>query len=391
MTAHVTPAPEYNGLTTVEKTLPSSFYYDRNHYERELKAIWYRNWNYLCRSDSLDGPLSFRTFEIGTQQILIVRDEEGVLRAFHNTCRHRGSTLCTQADGTLRSKLLTCPYHAWSYNLRGELVRTPTLAAPEGFDRADYPLYDIAVEEWRGFVFVNLAGKDAVPFEVAFERGSDRLNNWPLEDLVVGHTYEKTMECNWKVFWENFNECLHCPGVHPELCDIVPIYGRAIMTEKDDPHWPDHGDSDDPRLRGGLKQGAETWSMDGAAQGPGFPDLSDEERVRGQSYMTSMPSGFIVAHVDYVRTVRLRPLGPERTELVAQWLFPPAALADPSFDMAKVVDFATIVMDQDAYACELNQRGLRSERHEVGVLMAEEYYVHQFQDWVRECLGDGGS
>jgi Rieske 2Fe-2S family protein len=263
------------------------------------------------------------------------------------------------------------------------------MAPVEGFDPADYPLYDIAVRDWHGFVFVNLAGGQAKPFAQAFDRGSDRLDNWPLDALVSGHVYETVMACNWKVFWENFNECLHCPGVHPELCDTVPIYGRAIMGERDDPNFPDHADIDDPKYKGGLRPGAQTWSMDGRPQGPGFPGLTDAERKAGQSYVTSLPSAFIVAHVDYVRVVRLRPLGPERTELHAEWLFPAETLADPKFDMANVVDFAVLVMEQDARACELNQAGLRSIRHEAGVLMAEEYYVHRFHEWVNAALKEG--
>jgi Rieske 2Fe-2S family protein len=215
---------------------------------------------------------------------------------------------------------------------------------------------------------------------------SDRLDNWPLDTLVSGYTFAKVMNCNWKIFWENFNECLHCPSVHPELCDTVPIYGRAIMGERDDPHFPDHSGSDDPLSKGGLRPGAATWSMDGRQQGVGFPGLTEAERRAGQSYVTSLPSSFIVAHVDYVRVVRLRPFGPETTELHAEWLFPKETLEDACFDLANVTDFGTTVMEQDAQVCELNQRGLRSIRHHAGVLMAEEYYLKRFHDWVNAAI-----
>src|SRR5579883_1820708 len=99
MTAPDNRAAEgYTGLARLEPTLPSYFYHDPAHYERELRSIWYRNWIYVCRSSSLPDSRSFRTFTIGTQSILVLRDEDGTLRAFHNTCRHRGSALCTEAE-----------------------------------------------------------------------------------------------------------------------------------------------------------------------------------------------------------------------------------------------------------------------------------------------------
>lgn len=386
MTAQI-PGDDYNGLRNVEHTLPSHAYFEAPHYERELEAIWYRNWVYLCRAASIERPGSYRTFELGTQQVLLLRDEEGCLRAFHNTCRHRGSRLCRADAGRFEAKRIVCPYHRWAYSLQGTLLRTSSLASPEGFDKADYPLYDVAVAEWGGFVFVNLSGGDERSVEQSFTRDSSRLDHWPLEDLVVGHSYRKVMRCNWKVFWDNFNECLHCPGVHPELCSLVPIYGRGIIAERDDPNWRAHADRDDPRFKSGLRPDAATWSVDGQAQSVTFQGLSDAEHRAGQTFVTSLPSAYMVGHVDYVRVVRLHPLGPEQTELTAEWLFPPETLADPAFDPANIVEFAALVLEQDAEACELNQRGLRSLRHETGVLMPEEYYLKQFHDWVRNELG----
>lgn len=373
----------YNGLDKAEETLASRYYFDAAHHERELAAIWYRNWVYLCRAAALEAPGSYRTFELGSQQILLLRDEAGALRAFHNTCRHRGSRLCPSASGRFAAKRIVCPYHRWTYSLQGKLQRTSSLAEPAGFDKADHPLYEVAVAEWGGFVFVNLAGDGGPSVEESFDRDSARLDHWPLEDLVSVYCYRKVLACNWKIFWDNFNECLHCPGVHPELCSLVPIYGRAIMAERDDPRWREHAAEDDPRYRGGLRPGAATWSTDGQVHSPTFQGLSAEEARDGQTFVTCLPSVFVVAHVDYVRTVRLRPLGPERTELLAEWLFPPETVADPAFDPAQAIAFPTLVMEQDARVCELNQQGLRALPHERGVLMPEEYVLKRFHDWVR--------
>jgi Rieske 2Fe-2S family protein len=376
-------APMSNGLTRAEPTLPSAWYFDPAHYARELQGIWYRSWIYLCRASALDGPLAFRTFTIGDQTIILLRDEAGALQAFHNTCRHRGSLLQTEPAGRLRARALTCPYHAWTYGLDGALLRMPSKLCAADFDRGAHSLYRIAIAEWKGFVFINL-DEQAAAFDPTLDLDdSASLDNWPLGDLVSGHMVRKVVACNWKIFWENYNECLHCPNAHPELSDIVPIYSRGLLEPADHPDWQT---STDPKLRGGLKAGAASWAMDGQAAPHVFPDLTEAERAAGQSYATRLPSVYLVAHVDYVRAVRVMPLGPDSTELTAEWLFPRETLEDPRFDLKNTTDFATLVMTQDAALCELNQRGLHSLRHHHGTLMPEEYLVQQFHDWVRTAL-----
>ncbi|MBZ9895321.1 MULTISPECIES: aromatic ring-hydroxylating dioxygenase subunit alpha [unclassified Mesorhizobium] len=372
----------HNGLTRAEATLPSAAYWDAGAYQQDLDAIWYRSWLLVCREAELAHPLDFRTFRVGTQEIVLLRDETGELRAFHNTCRHRGSQLCQVSEGRLKARLITCPYHAWSYSLRGDLVRVPSKSLPDGFDKADHPLYGVALSVWRGFVFINLQKDAAGSAQASFDPASGNLGSWPLEALVTGHALRKVMNCNWKVFWENFNECLHCPGVHKDLSRLVPIYGRGLMSRHDDPEWTLHADNDAPEFSGGLRAGAETWSRDGRTHGPVFAGLTPAEHAAGQTYVTSLPSMFIVGHVDYVRTVRLAPLGPEQTELTAEWLFAPEALA--ATDIDNIVGFGTQVLEEDAAICEVNQKGLRSMRHKAGVLMPEEYDLHRFHDWVRE-------
>ena len=384
------PADPYNGLRKAEPTLPATTYHDQNRFRAEMDTIWSRNWINVCRSSDLDGPRSFRTVRIGTQEIVLVRDESGLLRAFHNTCRHRGSALCTESEGRLKGRLLVCPYHSWSYATDGRLIGVPSKSLPPGFDKAEHGLYAVATEEWRGFVFVNLDERPATSVAETFDSASVSLANWPLEDLAVGNRYVKRMQCNWKIFWENFNECLHCPNVHPELSNLVPIYGRGLMARHDDPEWLEHADDGSPEYSGGLRSGAESWSTDGKTHGPTFAELTAAEREAGQSYATHLPSMFVVGHVDYVRSVRLMPLGPEETELTADWLFPAEPLSRGEIDVDQVVAFGRLVLDQDAAICEINQRGLHSRRHHRGILMPEEYDVHRFQEWVRNEMRAAG-
>ena len=377
--------PGYTGLPDAVGTLPSPWYFDPAHYGHELSRIWYRHWIYACRSADIASARSFHTFEVGDQSILLVRGEDGIARAFHNTCRHRGGRLCREHAGRLPAAGIVCPYHAWRYNLKGELVQTSSRAHGGGFELADFPLYSLPVTEWNGFLFTALTASPR-PFSASFDLPLNRLDDWRLGDLVVGHRLTKIIRCNWKVFWENYNECLHCPGVHPRLAQLVPIYGRALLERRDDPAWQDHAGDDDPRYGGGLRSGAESWSMDGRTAGVPFPAVSAADRKAGHLYMTSVPSVFIVAHVDYVRVVRLLPLGPERTAMSIEFLFLPETLADPGRDIMKAVEFTDIVMSEDAAICELNQQGLHALPHAAGVLMPEEYAIRQFQDWVRAEL-----
>src|SRR5262249_52131288 len=152
--------------------------------------IWYRNWVYVGRSSDIARPRRFMTFQLGDQRLLLVRDDAGVLQGFHNTCRHRGSVLCREDSGTLRSAHIVCPYHAWVYNLQGDLLRTSSKVHASGFDAADYPLYPIRVKEWNGFVFVALT-ESPPAFEKMFDTPIDRLAAWPLAELKVGHVLEK--------------------------------------------------------------------------------------------------------------------------------------------------------------------------------------------------------
>jgi Rieske 2Fe-2S family protein len=377
--------PGYAGLTSAVEGLAAAWYFDPAHYRRELERIWYRHWIYACRAADLATPRSFRTLTVGDQSILLVRGEDGVARAFHNTCRHRGAALCKEPEGRFPAVGIVCPYHAWRYSLKGELLQTSSKVHGEGFELSDFPLYGLPVTEWNGFLFTALTATPPA-FSASFDLPLERLDDWRLQDLVVGHRLTKTIRCNWKVFWENYNECLHCPGVHPRLAQLVPIFGRALLERRDDPAWQDHAHDDDPRYGGGLRPGAESWSMDGRPAGVPFPGLSEADRKAGHLYMTSVPSVFIVAHVDYVRVVRLLPLAPELTEMTIEFLFLPQTLSDARHNIMNAVEFTDIVMSEDAAICELNQQGLHALPHAAGVLMPEEYAIRQFQDWVRAEL-----
>ena len=380
MNEFVTSVPGSPLLDHCPESLPAQFYYDRDHHAREIRQIWMRNWIYAGRANDLP-PMTVRRISAAGENLILAKDRDGTIRCFHNTCRHRGAELCQAPDTALKSQLVTCPYHAWSYDMSGKLVRTPFASLTLDFRKEDHGLLPVHVHQWNGFLFVCLA-ETPPEFSKSPDLGAHALDNWPMEDLVTGHTLRKRIVCNWKVFWENYNECLHCPGIHPELCDMVPVYGRGYMAANEAPDWtPEQADQGTR-----LKRGARTWTMNGRPCGPEFSDLTEEERSRGQTFVTLLPTMYVVAHVDYVRAVSLNPIGPEETELRAEWLFLPETMEAPGFDLDNVTGFASLVMLQDGEACEMNQRGLRSSAFKAGRLMPQEFDVHNFQEWVRRQL-----
>src|SRR3954465_10081491 len=145
-------------LERLEAGLPAAWYYELAHYQRELDAFWYRQWIAAAREEELREPGDWRVVSVGTQNIVVLRDEKGALRAFHNTCRHRGSILCEKQSGRFERGRMVCPYHAWTYDLGGRLVGTPRRMETPDFDAAKFSLFEVSLDRWGGFVFINLAG-----------------------------------------------------------------------------------------------------------------------------------------------------------------------------------------------------------------------------------------
>ena len=360
--------------------LPRAAYLDPGWYAREMATIFAREWVMVGRLSTF-APGTMRRALVGEAPVIVVRDAAGALSAWHNSCPHRGSELCRGEEEPL-GKLIRCPYHAWSFAAAdGRLLSTAHAVPTADFDRAAHGLRPVAHRIWNGFLFLSLS---ADPGGIGSDVGLRTLDNWPMDSLVTGHRWEVEIACNWKAFWENYSECLHCPGIHPELCDMVPVYGKGIMGPSEALGW-----TPDTPQGGNLKPGAETWSPDGAPCGPVFPGLTEAERAAGYSFVTLWPSAYVVAHVDYVRSVRLVPEGPGKTRLIAEWHFPAETLAQPGFDAAKVAAFARLVMEQDGEASEMNHRGMLSPAFRAARLMPEEYEIHRFHQWVLNRMEGG--
>jgi phenylpropionate dioxygenase-like ring-hydroxylating dioxygenase large terminal subunit len=370
-------------LTRTTPTLDADWYYDPAQYARELEAVWYRDWICVGRADEIARPGDYLVAEVGNERVIVTRDSEGNPRAFFNTCRHRGSTLCTESRGHFANSRIVCPYHAWTYALNGSLIATPLRIDTDDFRREDHGLYEALVDGWGGFLFVNLSRAPVIPLHDFLGPEARNVERWPLAALESVHRERHAIACNWKVFWENYSECYHCPGVHPELCRVMPIYREGLLNYADRPGTTVDPPAD-PRPR--VASGLETWTLDGRSTFPPIEGPSDADRAPGVVFASFTASLYVVAHPDYVRSVRIAPRGPERTELTVDWLLPPGVAATHAAAIAPMLELGRTVIAQDARVCELNQQGLKCNRHERGVLVPQEQPLWQFHEWLRSRL-----
>jgi Rieske 2Fe-2S family protein len=258
----------------LEQTLPSSWYYSNDIYALEKERLFCREWLCVARQEELPAAGDFRVLDVLGESILLLRNRQGVLRAFYNVCRHRGARLCRTDEtapvgmavqgGVIAGRSILCPYHQWSYDLDGHLVAAPHLSNVPGFDKTAINLYPVAVECWGGFIFLNLTPAAARPFATQLGEIAERTRRYPLAGLRIGHSITYSVAANWKAICENYNECYHCGGVHPELCSVVPAFREAGGAGLD---W----------LRGvPHRQGANTFTHSGTSSRGAFPDLNQD-------------------------------------------------------------------------------------------------------------------
>jgi Rieske 2Fe-2S family protein len=339
-----------------QHTLPRELFTSPEVFAAEQERIFARSWLLAGHVSQLVEPGSYLTYEVGRESVLVVRDgagAAGAIRAFHNHCRHRGTRLCGDAAGTLGGAI-QCPYHAWTYGLDGTLRAAPNMQGVAGFDRADWPLHPVALVEWRGFLFLNLAA-DPAPFAEALPALVDRFDAWPLAALRSVHQTVYEVEANWKLFFHNYSECYHCPNVHPHLNRLTPY--RNTENDLDEgpvlggPMWMSNPDG--------------SMTMGGERCAPPFAGLSGDERGRVY-YYTLFPSAFLSFHPDYVLVHRAQPLAIDRTRIVCDWYFHPDAIAAPGFDPQPAIDFWDLTNRQDWELCANAFKGVTSRAWQPG-------------------------
>ena len=370
----------------LERTLPTHWYRSEAIFHTEKERIFCREWIAVCRPEELPNPGDHLVLDVLGENILLLRNREGQLRAFYNVCRHRGSRLCRSpeqplaegrvalAGGITAGRLIVCPYHQWSYDLNGALVAAPHLGAGSGFDKSAFHLYPVGVESWGGFVFLNLTPAEAQPLAAQLGGIPERLQRYPLADLRVGATIRYEVQANWKIICENYNECYHCGGVHPELCAVVPAFREAGGSNLDWARGIPH------------RAGAYTFTKSGTTARRAFPGLDADEQVRHKGELV-YPNLFLSVACDHVAAFILKPRSAERTDITCHFLFETHEIDKPGFDPADAVNFWDLVNRQDWTACEAVQEGISARVHSHGYFAPMEDWNLDIRRYVTERIG----
>ena len=358
------------------RSLVGADYHAAEVFERERERIFHADWYCVGRAEDV-ATGSFVVVDVVGESVILVRDRDGVLRAFLNACRHRGARLCDGAGPVGRT--IVCPYHAWSYRLDGALAGTPNVADDELIDRASLGLMGVALDVWDGFVWVTLAEDPPLLRDQLARWSSDDPFQWErygVGELVVGAKTTYDVAANWKLIVENYNECLHCVNVHPELVQMVPLYKSGDVIEPAEPDWNGN------RLAPGLH----SFTPTGESGLPLLPGL-DENDTTAFYGCTHLPNLIVNYHTDCVSTFLISPQAPDRTQVTCHYLFRPETVATAGFDPSPVVDFRHLLAGQDWAVCERTQLGMTSRAFkDGGVLPYNDRYVHAFHERYRQLL-----
>ncbi len=334
---HSTDPPPY--------LLPPEAYYDQAWFEREQRELFGRTWNLVAYESDLPEPGDHVVVQVGLDPVLLIRGDDGVVRAFLNMCRHRGMALVCEAAGT--GSTVRCPYHGWEYATDGALVRIPQRASQfPDLDPEQWGLVPLGVGTWDGMVFVN-PDSSAEPFESWLGVLPERVGPFDTTQLAEVFRLRVPVACNWKLYIENHIDVLHLWYLHDESLGMYDHTG--FLHDKVGWHWVS-----EERLRPG---GERTRGLPPIAHLPG----AERELLRANFIFPNVPTSSTATQT---MTYQVIPTGPETSELDIRVRAEPGAELPPE----GVAQLLRVLRDEDAFAVEQIQRVIRSPRFQVGPL-----------------------
>ncbi len=345
------------------KTLPQQYFVSDEIFRREQEQIFSRQWILVGHQSQIVRNGDYFVAEVNGESLIVIRDKNGRIHGFFNVCRHRGTRLKEDACG--HASAIQCPYHAWTYGLHGRLIGAPHMDEVPGFDKAEYSLRAVRLALWEGFIFINL-DENAMPLEEWFAPLNGKFSHWNMSILRQAKRIEYDVRANWKLMFENYSECYHCPGVHPMLAKVSP-YDSAQNDL-----------SEGPFLGGFMKinKGAGlTMSGKACALPVGGIKRGDGEEGEDDGlvfYYSIFPNMLLSLHPEYVMVHQLWPKSPERTLIVCDWFFHPDAFNRSDFKPDDAIEFWDMTNKQDWHVCELSQQGVASRAYEPGPYSSRE-------------------
>ena len=351
--------------------LPGAAFTDPDVLHWEVDQIFKREWVCAGHIDQVNERGKYLMIEVGEESVLVVADDDGLPRAFRNRCRHRGARLVDDGEGRLMR--LQCPYHAWSYGFDGSLKNAPHTDGIEDFDKACFGLQPVRLAVIEGLVLIDLSGEAPPPAEHVGDVAG-HMARYRNADLKRGARIVYDVAANWKAIAENYSECLHCPGVHPELNKLSHYLSGDSLSGAG-------------RWCGGsmvlTQEGADTMAKDGGHGRPPITGLTEED-LRVVVYYLVFPNALVSLHPDYVMLHTLWPRANDRTEVVCEWFFEPETMEREDFDPTDAVEFWDQVNQEDWGVCSLTQRGMAGSDYQPGRYTSEETEVHEFDVMVAD-------
>jgi phenylpropionate dioxygenase-like ring-hydroxylating dioxygenase large terminal subunit len=346
--------------------LPGPAFTEPDVFEWERANVFRRGWICAGHVDQVRERGAYLTLEAGGESVFVVGDDDGIPRAFLNTCRHRGARLLVAPEGTTRR--LQCPYHAWSYGFDGTLKNAPFTDGLADFDRACFGLHPVRLAVIEGLVLLDLSGEAPPPQEHVGDLAAS-LAAYRLAELRRAARIVYDVDANWKAIAENYSECLHCPGVHPELNRLSHYLSGEAITGAG--LWCGGSMT--------LAEGVSTMAVDGGHNTRRAIAGVDERSIL---YFLIFPNTLVSLHPDYVMLHTLWPRTPWHTQVVCEWFFAPEEIGRDGFDPSDAVDFWDQVNREDWGVCGLTQLGMESRGFVPGRYTTQEGDVHEFDRMV---------
>ncbi len=357
-------------MTMRAMTLPGRYYTDGKIFRQELDIFFRKKWFCAGRSEQVAKAGDYFLCEVAGESIIVTRDGSGELRGHYNVCRHRGTRMCRESEGAFAGRI-QCPYHGWTYGLDGKLQGAPHMER-EAFRREDYPLRAVSLDEWDGHIFLNLAD-EAEPLAMQLAELPEKFAPWKMGELRRYKRIVYDVKANWKLIIINYNECMHCPILHPMLSRITDY----LSGENDRPQ---------PTYIGGsmeFRGGARTMSTDGAIHREFLPGLTEAQR-KETFYYTVYPNLFLSLHPDYMMTHTLWPMATDATRVICEWHFHPEEMRKPGFQAEDAVSFWDTTNREDWGISELSQLGISSRAYVPGPYSEREELPAAFDRMVLE-------
>jgi len=344
-------------------TLPSEYYVDPGYLEQEKQRLFWKTWQVIGYREQVAKPGDFFTFDLLGEPLLVVRGNDGALRGFYNVCRHRAGP---PADGCGSRKVFRCGYHGWTYGLDGQLLNAPEMEGVCDLDSRQFALRPIHVDEWAGLVFVNLEPK-ADPLLAELRELPEQTAKFGLDKMRFYKRNDYLMECNWKVYIDNYLEGYHLPSVHPSLNRELDYsqYATTTFARHSLQFSPIRGPENEASVQRRYRQ----------SQG----DLSAE-------YFWVFPNWMLNCYPDNMSLNIVLPLGVERAVAIFLWFFPEPVLTTDAPETT--FRFSDEIQLEDGHICEVVHRNLKSRSYDRGRYSAKlEKGVHHFHCLYAQAMG----